>query len=81
MREVFDMPELIRFVLTNIAIGAVFGWLIAAMFVWNDVLGYGTLLAASPDRTLIVAVAAMQVGCMFGISYLATALMVMTQDD
>jgi hypothetical protein len=80
MREVLEMPILIRFVLTNIAAGAAFGWIIAALFVWNDVLGFGALLAAGPDHYLIAAVAAMQIGAMFGISYLATALMLMSQD-
>jgi len=74
------MPKLVRFVLTNSAIGIVIGWIVAAGLVWFNIGGFGDRFAHSHDKPTIIFILALSFGVTFGFAYLTTAVLLMPSD-
>ena len=71
------MPKLVRFVMTNAAIGILIGWGIAGFLVWSDVGGLGQLYATASNKRAVVALMGVSFGTTFGFGYLSTAVLLM----
>lgn len=74
------LPKLIRFVLVNSAIGMLIGWAIAGAVLWFDIGGFGTMVAHSGNRPVILFILAMSFGSTFAFAYLATAVWLLPTD-
>ncbi len=75
------MPMLIRFLITNFAIGAAIGLAVGGAFVWSNASGMGDLLAASHSPIVAAALVGLSFASTFGLGYLSTALLLLSSAD
>lgn len=74
------MPRLIRFMLTNIAIGVLLGWAVGIVLVLSNAQGLGDLVFGSGNPIAAVALLALSFGSTFGLGYFATAVLFLPND-
>jgi hypothetical protein len=72
-----DLPQLIRFLLLNAAIGIGAGWLLLALLLLTDVNGVGALIFASETPQLPIAMLAAGFAITFGGAAAAAAIMML----
>ncbi len=75
------MCKLVRFVISNIAVGSAIGWTTAGTLFAMNSGGLRDMILASSAPPVLLAALAFPVGGIFGIGYLATALMFLSRDD
>jgi len=75
------LPQLVRFLLLNAAIGIGAGWLLLALLLWTDVNGVGSLIWASDSSVLAVAMLAAGFAITFGGAAAAAAVMMMRSEN
>ncbi len=75
------MCKLVRFMIANIAVGSTIGWTVAAALIAMNSGGLRDAILASSSPPVLLAAMALPVGGIFGIGYLATALMFLSADD
>lgn len=74
------LPKLVRFVLINSAIGIGIGWFVAAVLVWSDIGGFGSLVMNSSSRGAAFFILALSFGVTFGFGFLTTAVLLLPTD-
>ncbi len=72
-----SLPQLVRFLFLNAAIGIGAGWFLLALLLWTDVSGVGTLIWRSDSPLLAVAMLAAGFAITFGGAASAAAVMMM----
>jgi hypothetical protein len=79
--EEHAMCELTRFMIANIATGSAIGWITAGTLLATNASGLRDMVLASANPPVVLAMIALPVGGLFGICYLATALMFLAEDE
>ncbi len=74
------MSRLVRFIISNIAVGSSIGWSAAGILIATNSGGLRDTILASSSPAVLLAALAIPVGGIFGIGYLATALMFLSDD-
>lgn len=74
------MSKLVRFMIANIAVGSTIGWSAAGALIAMNSGGLRDTILASSSPPVLLAAMAVPVGGIFGIGYLATALMFLSDD-
>jgi hypothetical protein len=72
---------LVRFTIANIAIGSTIGWAAGAALFISNAGGLRDMILNSANPPVLAAMMAVPVGWLFGIGYLATALMFLGEDQ
>lgn len=75
------MSEMVRFMIANLATGSAIGWLAAGSLVLANTGGLRDMILSSANPPAFIFMMAVPVGGLFGIGYLATALMFLSEDD
>jgi hypothetical protein len=75
------VDRLIRFTIANIAIGSTIGWSAGAALLISNAGGLRDMIVNSANPPVLLALMAVPVGWLFGIGYLATALMFLSEGD
>jgi hypothetical protein len=75
------VDRLIRFTIANIAIGSTIGWSTGAALLVSNAGGLRDMIVNSANPPVMLALMAVPVGWLFGIGYLATALMFLSEAD
>jgi hypothetical protein len=71
---------LVRFTIANLAIGSTIGWAAGAALFLSNANGLRDMILNSANPPVFAAMMAVPVGWLFGIGYLATALMFLGDD-
>ncbi len=69
------MPQLLVFILKNIAIGAIVGWIFVGGLLWFDVGGLATIIFASQMKFVALALLAVFFAVTFGSAAVASAVL------
>ena len=73
-------PGVPGLLLAHALLGVLVGWALLAAVLMGDIAGLGTLLAQSPDATLLLAVLALQFGLGFAVLVMATGLFLLPRE-
>jgi hypothetical protein len=71
---------MIRFILANVATGSAIGWMTGGTLVLANTGGLRDMILASANPPVLLAMMAVPVGGLFGVGYLATALMFLEEE-
>lgn len=74
------MNEMVRFMIANVATGSAIGWMAGGALVAANTGGLRDMILSSPNPPALIAMMAVPVGGLFGIGYLATALMFLSEE-
>lgn len=75
MRALLQKHPLLRFLAGHLAVGVIAGWTVLALLLGFDALGLATLLWASPDWPLLLAMLAFGFAITFGSLAMGTGVM------
>ncbi len=75
------MNTLVRFTIANLAIGSTIGWSAGAALFISNAGGLRDIILNSANPPVFAAMMAVPVGWLFGIGYLATALMFLSEGE